>query len=227
MPLEWSLKRPSLEYRHAFDICAVGAHRSNGRVLIFASSLLYTQEILKRLADCQTALVARRYNSILFGDARANLGPEISPSVSSLLLENTSGPVQTIVWAEPELPDGVATAKNIEKLLLPGGQLFVISSGWLARLLPEWRHSIDAPARHPTGFLRMANWVQHAGLKITATYGMRDVKSFLMGVLAGQLHKLKRKDLAYRLYLRIRETLVVSGPAARWSPVVVLIACKS
>ena len=41
------LERPSLEYQHAFDQCAVDCHRVGGPVAVIASSAFYARELLK------------------------------------------------------------------------------------------------------------------------------------------------------------------------------------
>ena len=54
----WWWERPSLEYQHAFDLCAVEVCRDGGEVAVFASSPFYARELLKRFAGKRVRLVS-------------------------------------------------------------------------------------------------------------------------------------------------------------------------
>jgi hypothetical protein len=51
------IMRPGLEYQHAFDYCAVEAHRYGGPLIVAAGSTFYASQLLGRLVACEPQLI--------------------------------------------------------------------------------------------------------------------------------------------------------------------------
>jgi hypothetical protein len=185
-----SLKRPSLEYQHAFDLCAEAVHMRSLAPVLVATSLFYVRELTKRLGDCQTKLILipsgtkdEAWSCEICGTTREAikywLESEADLPISVATLSNFEADIKTraVVWAEPEPQSQARILGAIRRILLPGGRLYVITSNGLAGILPEWQ-SPDVKrtlnmARQPR--LARQPWLAHpaqhpAGLRQTLAY---------------------------------------------------------
>lgn len=210
---------PSLEYQHAFDCCAVEAHRTEGPIAVFASSPFYARELLKRLQDREVTLVAVGEWRVWASDLQQWLGVEIDPSSFSLSPPHLCSSAHCAIWAEPERIGGVQALCDLREMLLPGAKLYVISSGWLARFLPEWRQKHGRPSEHPVGLRRVISWLRHSDFAIEALYGFHGPWSIFWGYASRWIERLGRGDLADRCLFQMRATYVVRGGQAFLAPV--------
>lgn len=221
----WSVERPSLECQHAFDLCAVEVHRKGGPVAIFAASPFYARELLKRMDGCEAWLVPAGNWSSSGENIGKLLGPEVEhPNIETLKRFNIE--TKTVVWAEPEWESNEQFLKHIQRMLLPGGHLYVIASGWLGRFLPEWRRNDDRPGEHPVGLRQTTKWLRRGGFTIEAQYGFHGPISILWGYAFRLMERLGRGDLADRCLFKMRAEYVVRGRQAMWAPVSVTLASK-
>jgi hypothetical protein len=118
-------------------------------------------------------------------------------------------------------------------MLLPRGELYVITSNGLAGILPEWqqadsrrRGNTARPAQHPAGLRQTLIYLRKAGFMIERLYGFRGPMSVFwagMYYLAGYLG---RQDWADRFHFKMRTEYVVQGAAALWTPVSVAYAYR-
>jgi hypothetical protein len=219
------VERPSLEYQHAFDLCAVEAHRIDRPVAVFASSPFYARELLKRLGGCEAWLVPTGS----WSSSSTNIDELLSPEVKDAnvqTLERLDVQTKTVMWAEPEQESSEQVLKHIHQMLLPSGHLYVIASGWLARFLPEWRGHDDPPGEHPVGLRRTTRWLQQSGYRIEAMYGFHGPMSILWGYAFRLMERLGRGDLADRCLFKMRAGYVVNHWQAMWTPVSVIFARK-
>ncbi len=207
----WSATRPSLEYQHAFDLCAVEVHRTEGPVALFASSPFYTREMLHRLRGCNVTLVP-------LGDWDA-AGIDLAVPAQDVQ-------AGAVVWAGPEHGNGEQMLERIDRALLPGGRLCIVASGWLARFLPEWQRDADRPGQRPAGLRRIAGWLRRSGLVVESVRGFHGLESTLWGYASRLASAIGRPDLADRCHFQMRATYAVSGWQARWTPVQVVVAHK-
>ena len=213
-----SIARPSLEYQHAFDLCAVEVHHTGGPVALLASSPFYARELLKRLAGYEAQLTPVSGWSRYGADTERLLGPEVGePDICQLESMNTEA--TTIVWAEPEGDSGEQILGQIHLGLAPGGRLQVITSGWLARYLPEWRRGGDRPGEHPVGLRQTTKWLRQHGFTIEGLYGFHGPSSILWGYASRLIGGAGRNDLADRWHFKMRAEYVVTGRQAIWSPI--------
>jgi hypothetical protein len=210
--------QPSLEYQHAFDLCAVEAHRMGGPVAVFASSPFYARELLKRLQDCETALAAIGEWSQGAADLQRWLGEEVDPATFSLSPPHPSH-AHCAIWAEPEWNNREQVLKQIARMLHAEGHLYVIASGWLARFLPEWQRNGNRPGQRPVGLRRTIGWLQEGGFTIRGWHGFHGPQSILWGYASRWMEQLGRGDLADRCLFRMRATYVVQGWQAFLVPV--------
>ncbi len=196
-----ALTMPSLEYRYAFDLCAVEAHNSGGPALVVASEALYARELLKRIVARPVTLVplgnwltsADRLESVLGIEVEA---PDVRP------LENVAGPVPLIICAEPVSPQVFGA---LYRLLQPGGRLCMISPGRLAPFIPHddtrhkslgWRQTKALLAQQ--GFAWESRHGFHGPVSVFWSYAFR--LSTLLG----------RSDLADRCLYRMHETFMTA-----------------
>ena len=167
-----SLRRPSLEYQHAFDLCAEAAHKHSLAPVLIATSPFYIHELTKRLSDCQTKLILARTSTAeeeSSYEKGETMGENLRYWVESEMdlpactaelstLETLDVKTRAVVWAEPEPQYQARILKAIHRMLLPRGELYVIASNGLAGILPEWQQAdsrrmgnISRPAQHPAG----------------------------------------------------------------------------
>jgi len=219
------LLRPSLEYQHAFDLCAVEAHREGGPVAVFASSPFYARKLLKRLDGCEATLVPIGGWSSSSANIGELLGPEVEhPDVQ--ILESLDVQAKAAVWAEPERESSRQVLKHVHQVLLPGGHLYVIASGWLARFLPEWKRDDGLPGERPVGLRQTITSLRQGGFTVEALYGFHGPESILWGYAFRLMERLGRGDLADRCLFKMRAEYMVSGQQAMWTPVGVTLARK-
>jgi hypothetical protein len=227
------LQRPSLEYHHAFDLCAVELHRVGGPLAVFAGSPFYARELLKRLPACGGMLFALGGWASPAADLVSLLGPELAATPFRLAAgADDLTRVPAAVWAEPESEGGEQVLAQIQEILLPAGHLYVVSSGWLARYLPEWQRPGDQPAVRPAGWRPLARWLRRGGFVVRALYGFHPPASVMWGYAFRLQHLLGRPELADRCHLRMRAVYVACGhralgqAVAAATPVRVVVASR-
>lgn len=199
------ITRPGLEYQHAFDYCAVEAHRQGGPVIVAASSTFYARQLLGRIAACDPLLTGADG-----ADAR----------------RLAAGSARAVVWAEPERASGVQALWNLQRLIDPDGRLYVIVSQPLARRLPEWRGD-SQPAAGPAGLWRTIGWLRRQGWAITQLYGFHSPISMVWEGAGRLIARAGRADLADRCHFKMRDTYVAGRVQAALAPVAVLAAVRS
>jgi hypothetical protein len=215
----WWVERPSLEYQHAFDVCAVEVRRRGGEVAVFANSTFYARELLKRLQGMQVRLFPVGNWSSHGQGVQSGFGPQMDSSGSPA--RGTSRPwLRSVVWAEPEWEKGQRELAWLGRMFLPGGNLYVISSSWLSRFLPEWTRRDDRPAQRRAGFLHTKAWLRRAGFVLEGLYGFHGPESILWGYTSRWMARLGRGDWADRCHSRMRAGYVVSGWQSLLAPVV-------
>lgn len=218
-----SLVRPDLEHHCALDFCASRLAREEQPAVVLASNALLAHEILKRFAYREVAVVAR-------GDWDEHV------LQSSLLHRNTSatpfrvfklGTLQLvsphIIWTEPVNQDTVQTVLEVRKHLAPGGQLYVMTTGRLARFQTSTKsnpHSTVGAA----GLTKTLKLLRQANFDITEIVGFHSTRSIFWGFAAQLAARFGRADLADRWIVRMRESFVLSGWVARFTTVNVIVA---
>ena len=215
----WSVARPSIEYQHAFDCCAVELNRTGGPVAVLASSPFYARELLKRVSGRDAWLVPTSGWHASSAGIEAHLGPEIDSSSVHWAPASDLG-VSAAVWAEPERDRVEQTLASIQQRLAPDGPLCVVLAGWLARFLPERERRGSLPEFRPAGMRRTVGWMRRAGFRIEASYGFHGLVSIAWGYLARLLEYVGRADLADRCLYWMRAKYVVGGGARREPPCV-------
>ncbi len=211
--------RPGLEYQHVFDQCALQAQRGGGAVLLVASSSFYARQLLGRLEGCQTRLVVQAQLSSPCGED----GSIPLPWWEGVGEGEKAAP-ETVIWAEPELGSGEQVAPRLSRLLSLDGRLYIVTSGRLARFLPEWRRPGSPPAAHPAGLWRTQSWLRQAGLAVEAVYGFHSPASVVWTWAAGLADGLGRGDLADRCLFQMRAAYVSRGWPALVTPVRMVVA---
>jgi hypothetical protein len=217
------LERPSLEYQHAFDLCATEVRRAGGPAAVLASSPFYARELLKRLDGIEAQLVPLGDWSPLPVGFGTLLGPELELPDSQTLQRAERG-VKTAVWATPDTKSGRQVLDRLGSMLLPRGGLYVIVSGWLARFLPEWQAGDGLRSERPAGLRRTTRWLRQAGFIVEAQYGFHGPASTVWGLASRLMSRLGRLDWSDRCHFRMRAKYVVGGWQAIWTPVSVSVA---
>ncbi len=221
--VDWWVERPSLEYQHAFDICAVEICRGGGEVAVFASSSFYARELLKRFQGTRVRLFPVGDWSSREQGLRGWSGSGVDPS-GSLAMETNQPWLRSVVWAEPERESGQKDLAKLGRMLPLRSDLYVIASNWLSRFLPEWANVDDHPAQCRTGFLHTRAWLQRAGFVLERLYGFHGPQSILCGYASRWMAQLGRYDWADRCHFRMRAGYVVTGWESLLAPVVLAVA---
>ncbi|MHB0869408.1 MAG: hypothetical protein ACYC66_00665 [Chloroflexota bacterium] len=196
----------SLDYQHAFDLCAAESYRRPGPIAIWAGSGFCAREMRDRLPADRVVLV------------------EVGPGWSGEEM-NPRAIFHAAVWACPERDSGARVARAIAPSLAPGGVLTVVVSTALARLLPEWRTPDDTPGRTTPRATRAVDWLRSSGLEVRDLRTFHGPASVLWARAGGLLERLGRPDLGDRLHFKMRR-----GYAARvvplLAPLVVVTALR-
>ena len=227
VPEAW-LERPSLEYQHALDLLAAGLQRGGGPVAVFASSRFYARDLVKRLAACSGALLAPGGWASPADDLVSLLGPEVVGTAFRLAFGIDDLPhAPAAAWAEPEAEGGDQVLAQVGAWLPAGGRLYVVSSGRLARYLPEWHGSGERPAVRPASLRLLRQWLRRSGWGIEALYGFHAPTSVVWGHASRLMERLHRPDLADRCQFQTRAGYVGRGQWAFLAPVRVMTAKRS
>jgi hypothetical protein len=208
-PVGWNpapcLVRPSLDYQFALDVCVARASSANERLGVVASSQFYERQLQARVGPAAVLLGTHPEPGSLVGPA----------------------PLSALIWAEPEADTASRTLAAVAALLATDGTLYVLSSGWLARRLPEWHGPAPRPARAPLGQAALDDLIRRHGFTRRVTVGSHGPRSIALGVLGQALDRLGRPDLADRFEARMRETYLQTGPLAALAPVRLTIARRA
>ena len=195
------------------------AWREGGPVAVYASSAFYANELLWRV-DKQAV------NGLPDGKTDKRTGEGGLPIVC-FAKDRPLSSVQAAIWAEPEREGGQGILEGIVQGLAPGGRLYVIVSGWLARFLPEWQAAGARPARQRAGWWWTLRRLRQAGLATEELYGFQVPASLLWGYTGLALERLGRTDWADRCHFRMRAEYVARGRMALVTPVGVFVARKA
>ena len=219
------MERPSLEYQHAFDCCAVELQRVAGPVTVVASHPFYARELLKRLDGCHVSLVLAPDWNLPAEEISRWLGYDVARSS----IESDPGvgaQAQAAVWAEPQREVGEEILERIGRTVRPGGQLYVVASGWLRRFLPEWQRGAVLAGQEPAGLRAATRWLRAAGWHVERPYGFHGPRSVCWGLAAHGAARLARLDCADLCHFGMRAAYVVHGWQASLAPVTVVTARK-
>lgn len=123
---EAPLTLPSLDYHHAFDLCAMQCHQLGTLTGIYTDHAFCARELTHRL-----------------GQQIINLKDAIHPAQKP----------STVIWAVPGQDQLLSEGRKIGEALALEAHLIIISAGWLSRFLPEAKHITASPA-HPVSIGR-------------------------------------------------------------------------
>jgi len=205
-------QRPSLAYHRAFDLCAAWASGLGGPVAVLASSPFYARELLKRL-DGPAVLAPLGSWDPQSADGRSGIGSEVRwERVTVVSAGDSLPPCPVAIWAEPQedVPAPTITPR-----------LIVLTTNRLRRVLPEWQTGALSGSR-PLGWAGTVRLLRQAGGRVRRCYGLPGPASLTWGFLARLAAVARRDDLVDRFYAAMRQTMVVEGRAARWTPLALL-----
>ncbi len=212
--------RPSLAYRYALDTSVTAATRTGSPVGLVCSSRFYLHELSGRLGSRGVLL-----SNPADGATDAALdGPR---HWRALLDEDGSflpRRISAVVWAEPERLSAELRLAALTPMLPPGASLCVVSSGWLARRLPEWRRTDGRPATRPLGPGETAALLREHGFVLKAAYGFQGPRSIGLGLLGRAFERLDRPELADRCEALMRAAYLETGVVGAVASVRLLIA---
>jgi hypothetical protein len=225
LPLVGSAQRPSLEYQHAFDLIAVALHGLEGPIGILASHRFYARGLAARLDTVEGGLLQLTDQGEPTGEPLVWAGLEDMGQARHLEQLPTSS-LAAVVWAEPERDSGPGVLPRIGMAMAPAGVLYVVSSTWLRRFLPEWRAAAQRPAQQPAGHRATLRWLDRSGWQVVQRYGFHGPRSMLWGLAAGLAVAVGRRDGFDRCHAAMRMRYVVCDGQAMLAPVSVLAARK-
>lgn len=224
----WVGERPSLAYHCAFDLCGAQASHVGGPTAVWASSLLYARELVRRLRG---AVLLRFTREPALDERRLHvaMGPEVDWGRVRLDSRPSAHPsLGTVLWAEPERRTWQIVLSDIQHLAPCAVRICVVGTTWLRQVLPEWRTKAARPARAPTGCVRdLVTALHRLGYVAERTVGFHGPASLFWGALSRVPAALGRDDLVDRCFAAMREAFVVNGWQAGWAPVWVISAQHS
>lgn len=217
-----SIRRPSsLEYHNAFDLSVSQAVQRGGAIHLFARNGFFAREILARLAETTVTLVP--VGDWLEENNGAILGVE-SGTFTVKLPDEIDGVIESAIWAEPDRLHGKEYFSLLQEHFSSGSSLIIITSNFLARMLPEWNRPDGLSGNSPAGSSRTIRWLRQNGFSLVKMYGFHGLLSTFWGYAFRAMMMLRRPDLADRCLYKMRETYCVTGWQAKFAPVSVLVA---
>ena len=216
------LRRSSLAYHTAFDLCAAEASREAGPVAVLASSPFYARELARRLSG-EVLLHFAHAEGLTEPAIRAAMGPEVDWGrmrlVSAWERSKEDCP-HMVLWAEPEKQTCEDTLNAVQQLAPSAGRILILGTTRLRRLLPEWQSADSPPARAPLGSMRpIVRALRDLGYAVEGAYGFHGPLSLLWGTASRLPAALGRDDLVDRCFAAMRQAYLVRGWQARWAPV--------
>jgi len=217
--------RPSLEYQHAFDLCAQMVSHSGYPTQVFVSSRFHAREMLGRLEANETAIVP-------VGQWAASAVNEMTQLYANEKLEEApgvnlaTGQAMSILWAEPGYHTNDETMALIVQTLVPNGCLLVISSGWLSRFLPDPLGETRQKRGGLVDQYRIRQMLHRKGFDISSTYGFHGLFSSVWGFAYRLMSSLHRPDLADRCHFQMRAKFISRGWLSWLAPVRVTLATR-
>jgi hypothetical protein len=131
------------------------------------------------------------------------------------------------IWVEPLVDTWREDLKSLARPLAFGGQLVVIASQPMARLLPERRIWPGQPlGLRPWGVAQLRRALTSAGLTVYRYYGIHSVFAIGLSLLGQQLDRLGRPALGDRLHFAARLRYSGGGVMATLATVALLAARK-
>lgn len=207
--------QPTLEYQHAFDLCAVAMHR-HARVGVLASASFYAYELLRRACGPQMALVDT--GGWLAGIQQFPSGSD--PACAVVALTNLDA--SCVIWAVPLADDHGITARQLFARQPPDAELYVIAHGALARFLPQR----DSPYTRPASWWRVERALKQAGYAIAGIQGFHGASSILWSSVYRLFTRMGRDDLAARCLYQMRASYTSRGAGRYPTTINVLMARK-
>lgn len=186
--------RPSLAYQHAFDWLSIRLNASEGPVAFLATSAFDGAELMRRLP---AVAFLEPVPSEMPGVNTALGLPEIkavSPRDSILA---------AVAWSQPNA-DELKQILLLKKVLRPGGRLFVIANGGLARFLVEQR--MDERSKARINEREVTKSLRKHGFRITDYMGWHGVGAIAWHYLGRTAFRLGRLDWRDRCHFAMRRT---------------------
>ncbi len=203
------LDRPSLDYWHALDYCAGQAWHTKQPITLLTSSQFYAQHLYDRLYERQPTLI----DTTKWSPAN---------SAYTIALADWQPISGTWIWAEPSHGTQQTILKYWLQTAQQGDQLFVISSNWLAKRLPEWQQA-PYPSITPAGPRTIQQTLHDHGLKIEQLYGFHGPVSIALGYTALGFSKIKQFAWSDRFNYAMRKFYTTEGLQAHIAPVQVRV----
>lgn len=198
-------QRPGLAYQHAFDWLAVRLHSAQGPVAYAIGGDWHLAEMASRLPAVPT-----------FGSNAVSMTPvSVALGLASIPTAELTGES----WAAV----GLVEPERIEQTLLdsipPGGRLYVVAGGRLARFLAE-RKAQDGH-RSMTAIEVVAE-ARAAGFRVVERLGIHPPAAILEHYAGAAAMAFGRRDARDRRHFAMRRSMVTGGRAAGLSALVCL-----
>lgn len=207
MKIATHLDRPSLDYWHAFDYCAAKAWQAHQPITLLSSSHFYYRHLADRLDD----------RNIIHVDTTA-WSRHHETQGNSIDLAKWTPQQGAWIWAEP----AKGTLKTILQQYIQTKQaesrLIIISSGWLAKRLPEWQ-TLPTPVIGPAGGISIQQALNDAKLVAEDIIGFHGPLSIALGFMGTGLAKAKQPAFADRAFYSMRKHYTVGRWQASVCPV--------
>lgn len=195
------IRKPGLAYQEAFDWLAVRLQAMDGAVACSVA------------ADWQLAEMARRLPRVPTLN-NGSAGRELFHALGLQQPEMLPGLLDAIALVEPaKLPPA-----SLERLK-PGGRLFIVAGGRLARFLAERRGGAATP---PMSERALVGVTRGIGLRVVERLGIHPPAAVLHHYAGEAALALGRRDWRDRCHCAMRRDFVAVGLSVSWSALVCL-----
>lgn len=197
------IRRPGLAYQIAFDWLAARLYAAGGPAAYAAGAVWHVAEMARRLPGVPA----------LGATATARMAVAAALGLPDIPASDTSQ-----LWAVG-LIEPVEALREIFDRLEPGGRLYVVAGGALARFLAERRADDEFRSLSERAFVATA---RAAGFRVIELLGVHPPSAILQ-YYAGELALAAgRRDMRDRCQAAMRRAMPANGPAANLSALVCL-----
>lgn len=189
------LRRPGLVYQYAFDWLAVQLSATSGHAAALVSTLFHGVELMRRLS-------ALPFLEPLPPELiRGGLALGVSP------LHTLAGETEAaaLAWLEPRRADA-AQMPTIRQRLQPGGLLYLLAAGPLARFLAE-RQQNEA-AGDPWPAAEALTTLTAAGFRLQSAFALHGLEAVAWHCLGEGCARLGQRHWRDRAHFAMRRAFV-------------------
>jgi hypothetical protein len=183
-PEHLTIARPGLAYQYAFDWLAVQLQAAHGPVAALVTAAFHGCELLRRLPNLQ-----------FLEPLPPMLGSKaLSLDINPVHTVTESTPLTAAAWVEPLRQDS-HLLPTLQQQIQPGGRLYLVAGGRLARFLTERQQIGNGYAFWSANEIQVA--LIQSGWRVQSVFGLHGLTAtawHYLGELYGRLGQIHWRD---------------------------------